>query len=143
MRIENSEPAKKHYVITIVKIRESEGGGWMASIPQLGPTAFSTGGETPEEALDNLSYLTEDLLTNPLDEDEVPISVDEYSQMPPRLERLSHALIVVSQALCNAECALSDNPGRSSRNYKLAFKTAMTILREILDRNAARSRQDS
>ncbi len=47
----------KNYKITIEKIDESEGGGYRASIPQLGDKLFQDHGDTIEEAIQNLEHL--------------------------------------------------------------------------------------
>ena len=39
------------YVVALRRLREEEGGGYIATIPQLGIGAFCGDGETPEEAL--------------------------------------------------------------------------------------------
>jgi len=43
-----------NYKIEITPIPRDEGGGFVASIPQLGKYAFIGGGETPNEALEDL-----------------------------------------------------------------------------------------
>lgn len=52
------------YLIEIVQIPETEGGGYTASIPQLGKYAFRGDGETIDEAVHNLNEVKRDLFAN-------------------------------------------------------------------------------
>ncbi len=60
------------YTIEIKKIKEEDGGGYMASIPQLGKYAFVGDGATIDEAIKNLNEIKEYLLAKYLKEG-VPI----------------------------------------------------------------------
>jgi predicted RNase H-like HicB family nuclease len=51
-----------YYPVEIRKISEEDGGGFMASIPQLGAKAFRADGETVAEALTNLKKIIPRLL---------------------------------------------------------------------------------
>jgi predicted RNase H-like HicB family nuclease len=51
------------YAIEIIPISEDEGGGYTASIPQLGKFAFTGDGETIEEAIQNLNEVKKDLFS--------------------------------------------------------------------------------
>jgi antitoxin HicB len=55
------------YPIELYMIPDDEGGGYSASIPQLGKLAFRGDGETVQEALDNLNSLKVDLFTSYLE----------------------------------------------------------------------------
>jgi antitoxin HicB len=71
MKIKNVEYyLKLPYKIEIRKIPESLGGGFEASIPQLGREAFSGDGETIEEALKSLEEVKKDLFESYLEEGE-------------------------------------------------------------------------
>jgi predicted HicB family RNase H-like nuclease len=48
------------YVIELIQIPESEGGGFSASMPEVGRFAFVGDGDTPQEAIDNLNALKEE-----------------------------------------------------------------------------------
>lgn len=61
-----------NYPVEIQKIKEEEGGGYMASIPLLGKYAFLGDGETVEEAIDSLNEIKEYLFEKYLEEN-VPI----------------------------------------------------------------------
>jgi len=50
-----------HYTVEIRKLSKENGGGYLASIPQLGSKAFCADGKTIEEALSNLNRIKEDL----------------------------------------------------------------------------------
>lgn len=52
------------YSIEIRPIPRDQGGGYMATIPELGEMAFVGDGETPMEALQHLEEVTKDLLLN-------------------------------------------------------------------------------
>ena len=56
------------YPIEIRKIKEEEGGGYMATIPLLGKYAFVGDGETAEEALKSLDEIKEYLFEKYLKE---------------------------------------------------------------------------
>lgn len=45
------------YTIALRRLRDEEGGGFVATIPQLGDGAFNGDGDTPEEALKNLAEI--------------------------------------------------------------------------------------
>lgn len=45
------------YVIELIQIPESEGGGFSASMPEFGRFAIVGDGDTPQEAIDNLNAL--------------------------------------------------------------------------------------
>jgi hypothetical protein len=45
------------YVVAIRRLHPEEGGGYVATIPQLGTGAFNGVGETPEEALRGLDFI--------------------------------------------------------------------------------------
>ncbi len=49
------------YLIAIRRLPSEWGGGYMACIPQLGTACFHGEGETPEEALNNLQCLYDEL----------------------------------------------------------------------------------
>lgn len=74
------------YPVTIVSVSAEEGGGYRASIPQLGARAFVAAGDTPEEALRALDdvrrYLIPQLLSEgyvfPEPEDDLA-SLKDYS----------------------------------------------------------------
>ena len=57
-----------NYPIEIRKIKEEEGGGYMATIPSLGKYAFVGDGETGEEALKSLDEIKEYLFEKYLQE---------------------------------------------------------------------------
>jgi len=48
---------RQNYPVVLQRVEESEGGGYRASIPQLGWRTFVAAGDTPQEALDNLEEL--------------------------------------------------------------------------------------
>ncbi len=50
---------KLNYPIEIKKIADNEGGGYLASIPQLGKNAFVADGKTIDEAIGNLEAVKE------------------------------------------------------------------------------------
>jgi len=56
------------YSVEIRKIAEEDGGGFMASIPQLGSKAFCADGETINEALANLEKVKKNLFQDYLKE---------------------------------------------------------------------------
>jgi len=58
----------KEYSIEIEKIKEKEGGGYMACIPKLGKYAFLGDGDTIEEALSSLNEIKECLFKRYLKE---------------------------------------------------------------------------
>ncbi len=49
------------YPVTLHQLSEEEGGGWLATIPQLGRAAFTADGETAAEALEELETLRREL----------------------------------------------------------------------------------
>ena len=65
-----------YYPVEIRKISEEDGGGFMASIPQLGAKAFRADGETVAEALTNLKKIKKSLFQDYLKEG-VPIPEPE------------------------------------------------------------------
>jgi antitoxin HicB len=65
------------YEIALKKLSEEEGGGWMATIPQLGSYTFVGDGETQEEALENLELLKRYLFEEALKKGtEIPLPVE-------------------------------------------------------------------
>ena len=50
-----------NYPVEIIKIPDNEGGGYMATIPQLGRNAFVGDGSTIDEAIQNLEEVKKDL----------------------------------------------------------------------------------
>jgi predicted RNase H-like HicB family nuclease len=50
------------YPIELRELSPEEGGGWMATIPQLGSMTFIGDGDTPEEALQFLDEVRRDLI---------------------------------------------------------------------------------
>src|SRR5205823_5614488 len=50
------------YPVELRALTPAEGGGWMATIPQLGSHTFVGDGETPEEALRALDELRQELI---------------------------------------------------------------------------------
>ena len=52
----------QRYPITLIEVSEEEGGGFRASIPQLGDRTFVAAGDTPQEALDNLDAVRRALI---------------------------------------------------------------------------------
>lgn len=56
------------YVIELVKIPESEGGGFSASLPEVGKFAIVGDGDTPEEAIENLNAIKEEYFSEYLSE---------------------------------------------------------------------------
>ncbi len=73
-----------NYPVELVRHSEEDGGGYMATIPQLGRYAFIGDGETVEEALASLSAIKEDMFQEYLDKGiEIPEPVrddaEEYS----------------------------------------------------------------
>ena len=50
------------YLVCIRRILPEEGGGYISCIPQLGSACFNGIGETPDEALNDLQLLYEELL---------------------------------------------------------------------------------
>ncbi len=58
----------KNFPVEIEKIKEKEGGGDMACIPQLGKYAFVGNGDTIEEALSSLNEVKEYLFKKYLKE---------------------------------------------------------------------------
>ena len=85
------------YTIEIKKIKEEDGGGYMASIPQLGKYAFVGDGATIEEAIENLNeikeylferYLKEGIpIPEPLEEEEKSYSGKFLLRVPIELHR--------------------------------------------------------
>ena len=55
------------YKIEITPITKEDGGGFAASLPELGTYAFVGDGNTPEEAISSLRSLQEDLFTRYID----------------------------------------------------------------------------
>jgi predicted HicB family RNase H-like nuclease len=51
---------KLPYIIEVVPIPESEGGGYIARLPEIGRLAITGDGETPEEAIDDLGSVKRD-----------------------------------------------------------------------------------
>ena len=49
------------YPVTLHQLSKEEGGGWLATIPQLGQAAFTADGETAAEALEALETLRREL----------------------------------------------------------------------------------
>jgi antitoxin HicB len=69
-----------NYPVEVYRIPDDEGGGYSASIPQLGRFAFLADGESPEEALNNLEEVKKDLFEDYLARDITifePILADE------------------------------------------------------------------
>lgn len=98
---------KLPYTVAVDPIPEDEGGGYMASIPQLGRFALSADGETIEEALDNLERIKEErfseYLTKGLTIPEPQRDEEEYSgNFVVRIPRFLHrelALIAKSNGV--------------------------------------------
>jgi predicted HicB family RNase H-like nuclease len=86
-----------NYPIEIKRIPDSEGGGYTATIPQLGKYAFVGDGESIEEAIQNLEeikaylfekYLDEGIpIPEPLDEEEKNYSGKFVLRVPSELHR--------------------------------------------------------
>ena len=49
------------YAVTIVRIPDADGGGYMATIPELGEMAYVGDGETEQEAYENLMQCKRDI----------------------------------------------------------------------------------
>jgi antitoxin HicB len=65
------------YEIALKELPDDEGGGWMATIPQLGSYTFVGDGETPEEALANLEQLKRYLFEEALKKGtEIPLPIE-------------------------------------------------------------------
>lgn len=56
------------YPVVLRKLRPDEGGGYLATIPQLGRMTFIADGETAQEALDSLDELRQSLIPELLSE---------------------------------------------------------------------------
>lgn len=68
MRKDLSYYLKLDYPIEIKKIPKKDGGGYLASIPQLGEKAFRADGRNVKEALRNLRRVKKDLFIDYLEE---------------------------------------------------------------------------
>ncbi len=64
------------YAVEIQELDKTEGGGFIASIPQLGKYAFQADGETVEKALENLKKVKEILFSRYLEKG-IPIPEPE------------------------------------------------------------------
>jgi predicted HicB family RNase H-like nuclease len=76
MRKNLSYYLKLDYLIEIRKIPKKDGGGWLASIPQLGDKAFCADGETIQEAIANLRKVKKQLFSDYIKEG-IPIPKPE------------------------------------------------------------------
>ena len=56
------------YPVVLRKLRPDEGGGYLATIPQLGRMTFIADGETAQEALDSLDDLRKSLIPELINE---------------------------------------------------------------------------
>lgn len=92
------------YPIELRELSEEDGGGWMATIPQLGSHTFVGDGDTPEEAYQSLEALRKHLiphlvangeaLPEPRDEEE---DLQQYSgKLLIRVPRSLHAGLAVA-----------------------------------------------
>jgi antitoxin HicB len=73
------------YPISLRQLSDSEGGGWLATIPMLGQAAFTADGETAEEALQELEALRRDLYEDVLSSGQpipIPQDVTEEIKLP-------------------------------------------------------------
>ena len=59
--ISQQDWAALRYPISLRRLSEEEGGGWLATIPLLGQAAFAADGETAEQALQELESLRREL----------------------------------------------------------------------------------
>lgn len=53
---------RQNYPVVLQRLSEEEGGGYRASIPQLGNKTFVAAGDTAQEALDNLEAVRQALI---------------------------------------------------------------------------------
>lgn len=66
-----------NYEIVLRQLTEDDGGGWMATIPQLGSYTFVGDGNTPAEALANLEQLKRYLFEEALKKGtEIPLPIE-------------------------------------------------------------------
>ncbi len=84
-----------NYPIEIVKIPSDEGGGFMATIPQLGRNVFVGDGDTVEEALKTLEFVKEEWFKTYLERGHdipLPEEVEEKDYSGKFITRVSPAL---------------------------------------------------
>jgi len=121
------------YPVEIRKIPEEDGGGFMASIPQLGAKAFRADGETINEALANLQKIKKSLFQDYLKEG---ISIPEPEE---ELESIFSGKFVIriSSVLHRqlVERARKQNISLNLYiNYLLSYNTPLSVLEQCLNK---------
>lgn len=113
------------YTIEIATIPEDEGGGYAASIPQLGKFAFVGDGETRAEALENLDAAKRDLFESYLQRG-IPIPEPEQE------EKYSGRFVVRVPITLHAELSKqAENNGCSLNQYVTTLLSVAATARGI------------
>lgn len=133
------------YEVSVRKLRDSEGGGYLAAIPELGESAFNGDGDTPEEALASLDeikrYLFEGYIRDGIDIPE-PFNAEEFSgKFIVRVPRELHCKLAIeakrngcslnqyityklSEAVTPSTCPNKASAGHDKTTWLCDFKAA-------------------
>lgn len=138
------------YPISLRRLSDEEGGGWLATIPRLGQAAFTADGETAEEALQELETLRRDLYEDVVASGQpipMPQDVNEESKRPsgkwimrtsPHLHAELQEAAKLSGLSFNAYCNHILERGYATESMHRAAQEALqTIVEEITMRRDA------
>ncbi len=133
----------QRYPIQLIQLTDNDGGGWNASIPQLGSYTFQGDGDTIETALENLDAAKREFfqlaidrgieLPDPISENEENYSGKFVVRVPKNLHRS------LSEAATENECSLNQyvvsllSSGVTSKYFKAAAdKWQQEVLHQML-----------
>jgi antitoxin HicB len=121
-----------NYPVEIKKIPKADGGGYLASIPQLGGKAFCGDGDNIEEALRNLNKVKEHLFRGYLEEG-IPIPEPE----PEPESIFSGKFVVRIPASLHRELVETARKENMSLNqlvlHLLSYRTPLTVLERKIE----------
>jgi predicted HicB family RNase H-like nuclease len=109
------------YVIELVPIAESLGGGYTASLPQVGRFAVTAHGETPDQALSNLEVIKKERFADYLDKN---IKIPEPE---PEREDYSGRFVVRIPKVLHKQLVTSANENQISLNQHVTYLLAANL----------------
>ncbi|HPC36669.1 MAG TPA: toxin-antitoxin system HicB family antitoxin [Candidatus Marinimicrobia bacterium] len=116
-----------NYPIEIIKIPEEEGGGYMATIPQLGRNVFVGDGETIEEAIKMLDFVKEEWFKTYLERGrEIPLP-----EKPCDKEYSGKFIVRVSPNLHRQLAEAAKKSNQSLNQYLVEILSSASISDEI------------
>jgi predicted RNase H-like HicB family nuclease len=116
----------RRYPIVVRKLSPEEGGGYTATIPQLGSRTFVADGETPADAIDALDSLRRHLIPELLAEG---VELPEPREDPDPIEQYSGNLVLRIPKSLHAQLAATAKQNGCSLN-----KYATQLLAQNLER---------